>query len=1239
MDRFQRKLRRLAGREKAGERSKTKTTQLEPPTGGKAGKSDAALSTQSTATQQDEPRDLWVEAYQQLSPREQDILLQDESTSPAYKRGDVQNQAQIIRVLERVIELTEERSDGREISVRDASVRILSAVLSYRDTVSAATAFDPTGLAIKVWRVVSQGLSMVKNYYDLNLELFESAEFLADILARYALIEKQVPEYSPNTRNRVESTIIRVYRAILQYTAEARSAQESFSAARISSIATPSMEHQLRVLRETIEREERSFDRWDQLEQRLGHRAEAEDLVRRLDDMIAPLNAIQKDHVLSRLPRAKYAAFDSESSNPTMDDEEVGCLPGTRKILLKKIMDWGLSADTKQSIFWLNGAAGTGKSTIARTVARGFKDRKMLGASFFFKRGEADRSNAKKLLTTIVHQLMYHLPGIIPQVKEEIEKEADIPTNLPDQFNRLFLEPLKTLASSSYKPIVIVIDALDECAGQNDVHRLISLLPQVQTIKTVRVKIFLTSRPEHPIQPGFRSITTGVHDEFVLHDIEPNVVQEDILIYLEHRFSTIRNDHSLPSDWPGDQHLKTLATIACPLFISAATFCRFIGSMQFDAEERLVEFLQDQTKYSSKMGRTYLPILDRLLGEADPSESARILQEFQDIVGVIILLETPLSLKSLSTFIGKRENTIKARLNWLHSVLNVPTDSTIPIRPLHLSFRDFLVDSSHIEKHRYWLDEAERHDKIAAHCIRLMGCLKRNICDLPDYAIQRADIETSAICDHLSPELQYSSRFWVHHLVQSKRPAMRQKEVVSFLSEHFLHWLEALSLLGSIADAVGMLGALESYYQGEPESDDSKFLWETKRFILKNLQMIDYAPLQMYCSGLLFAPTESIIRKTFVKEIPTWISSVQDTVQYWSPEIQTLEGHPQRIKSMVFSSDGELLASACCEQILVWKAKTGALQYRLEAQEGIVHSDFVYDVAFSPHGKSLLSCSKDSTMGLWDTQTANLIHSFHGHTDRVLSAAFSPDGSLIVSGSSDNTVRLWDSRTGSLIHTLKGHSDEVLDVVFFPTGILVASASSDKTVKIWDAERGILKYSLRGHSGRIPKLAISPSGEQLLSAPWDGSAKLWDSRTGRLQATLQGHTGLIGRVGFSPNGRLVATGSMDRTVKLWDSIHGLEVDQFARTLRFSKDGQYLCTNFASFDITPLHKGPFYPNLNIAVHGRWITRGPRRMIWLPPEYRPGGLLTGELGFAVHGNMIILGSKTGRVCLLRFNDSVD
>ncbi|KAL3443718.1 hypothetical protein BJX65DRAFT_320422 [Aspergillus insuetus] len=1170
--------------------------------------------------------------------------------------------------------------------------------------------------------------------------------------------------------------------------------------------------------------------------------AEAEAFLRRLDDIMAPVNTIQEDHALSKLPVAEYAAFDSSSLDSTVDDDEFGCLPGTRKDLLKQIMHWGLSAQSTECIYWLNGMAGTGKSTISRT------------------RGEGDRGNAKKLFTTVVRQLVHHLPDMIPRVKQQIEKEFNISTGLlQDQFKKLLVDPLndvKDVRKDSMRIAVIVIDALDECDGQNDVRRIISLLPAVQNIKTVRVKIFLTSRPEHPIQPSFRLMSTDSHKDFVLHEIESAWTDP------RRKFHPIR--------LPGEANLQALAAISCPLFISAATFCRFIDTIQFKPEKRLMELLQGQKKYASRMGKTYLPILDQLVAGADFEESVQILQEFQDIVGVIILLETPLSLRSLSTLIclpgklvSEMEEAIETRLKLLHSVVSIPDNPLHPIRPLHLSFRDFLVDPSQTERHQFWVDEQEMHGRIANHCIRVMECLKRNICNLPDYAVERGDIGTSLIKNHIQPDLEYACRFWVHHIVQTKTGSHRLKSIISFLSIHYLHWLEALSLLESTSDAVEMLDALKSCSQSELSLEDATFLEETKRFALRNIQMIESNPLQMYCSSLLFAPTESVIKKRFAKEIPTWISSVRDPVQCWSPEIQTLEGHSWTIVSMVFSSDGELLASACDQQILVWKAKTGALRYRLEARKGgfstldfslnnllasgsrdgklsiwdattgtlqhliqlyravstirfsldglsvaagfddgkviicdavtgsikhsTPHSACVYEVAFSPNGKSLVSCSGDRTMGLRDTQTANLLHSFHRHTGQVLSAAFSPDGSLIVSGSSDNTVRIWDSRTGSLIHTLKGHSGIVREVVFFPTNTLVA--------------RGTLMYSLGGHSSAIIQLAVSPSGEQLLSASLDGTAKLWDSRTGRLQTTLQGHTGPVFAVGFSPAGRLMATGSDDKSVKLWDSsiltaedehhtrvshngkitalsfsadgafaassdethlitlrsfnlwdtavaprcvvfssdsrwafssnalqplievwstetgtlkstlvghsggvpaleisvngkllasgsndatvkiwdastgalqatlihndeviavaispdsilvaassarqitiwdiaansaVHCLEVEQTPYTLRFSIGGQYLCTTFASFEVTPLYKGRFYPNLNMAVDGRWIIRGYRsvkNIIWIP---------IGDLRLAVHGNMIILGSETGGVCLLRSNDPVD
>lgn len=158
---------------------------------------------------------------------------------------------------------------------------------------------------------------------------------------------------------------------------------------------------------------------------------------------------------LGKLEGAIDAVFESFS-----DRDEVECLPGTRTVLLRELTEWALSQSSK-SIFWLQGMAGTGKSTISRTVARSAKDRNHLGASFFFKRGEADRGNAKKFFPTLTRQLIPWKP-----VKSWRAKGTDIASkSLRQQFEKLLLQPLLDLGQRDQRPrnTVIVIDALDEC--------------------------------------------------------------------------------------------------------------------------------------------------------------------------------------------------------------------------------------------------------------------------------------------------------------------------------------------------------------------------------------------------------------------------------------------------------------------------------------------------------------------------------------------------------------------------------------------------------------------------------------------------------------------------------------------------------------------------------------------------------------------------------------------------------
>jgi hypothetical protein len=507
---------------------------------------------------------------------------------------------------------------------------------------------------------------------------------------------------------------------------------------------------------------------------------------------------------LGKLEGAIDAGFESFS-----DRDEAECLPGTRTELLRKITEWAFSPSSK-SIFWLQGMAGTGKSTISRTVARSAKNRNQLGASFFFKRGEADRGDAKKFFPTLTRQLILWKPELRPGVQKALDNDPDIASkSLREQFERLLLQPLLGLDQRDQLPqiTVIVIDALDECEHDQDVQNIIRLLPRLQEAKSVCLRIFLTSRPELPISLGFSEIGNHVYQDLALHEIPEEVTEHDIHLFLRHRFTKIRQCRNVLQDWPSDDIIQELVRVSVPLFISAATVCRYIENPKWEPKFRLAELLKDQAKYVSKMDKTYLPILMRLLDdqESDEREKQQLLQEFQDIVGAIILLAVPLSINTLSPFLGRERERISNRLDSFRSVLSIPSDENQPVRILHLSFPEFLVQTTT----KFRVDAPTKNKDIAKACLRTMRrLLRRDICYLADPGARRAEIDPPDVHKCLPSELQYSCRYWTHHLKNSHALSSDIEEVQLFLQKHFLHWMEAMSLLGLISDMTGMLDNL-----------------------------------------------------------------------------------------------------------------------------------------------------------------------------------------------------------------------------------------------------------------------------------------------------------------------------------------------------------------------------------------------------------------------------------------------
>lgn len=466
--------------------------------------------------------------------------------------------------------------------------------------------------------------------------------------------------------------------------------------------------------------------------------------------------------------------------------------------------------------------AGTGKSTIARTVARSFKEDGILGASFFFKRGEGDRGSAANFFSTIVKQLAVHIPQMVPRIREAIEDDPAIPgSSLREQFNKLLLQPLLAVYhGEAMASTVVVIDALDECEQEEDVEIILNLLPKVETATKMTIRFFLTSRPELPIRFGFDQIDKSNYQNTILQNLDDDVIKHDIALYLRQEFSSIRSNYRncLPPNWPGEERIEALATMAVPLFIFAATACRFVADKRFDPEKRLQDFLTNST--GSKMDDTYRPVLNQLLVKDDEDRN-ELIGEFHRIVGVIILLANPLSLSSLAELLlGTSEHDsriqverhINIHLNLFHSVLNIPSDPKLPIRTLHLSFHDYLVDErtkSREATSQFWVNKKEKHELIASQCVTIMGCyLRKNICDLPSYGTNRTEIQPGSIARILPPALQYACRYWVYHLTQSSAPSKRLDQTLPFLKVHFLHWLESLSILGIISEAIVAVNSL-----------------------------------------------------------------------------------------------------------------------------------------------------------------------------------------------------------------------------------------------------------------------------------------------------------------------------------------------------------------------------------------------------------------------------------------------
>ena len=151
---------------------------------------------------------------------------------------------------------------------------------------------------------------------------------------------------------------------------------------------------------------------------------------------------------------------------------------------------------------------------------------------------------------------------------------------------------------------------------------------------------FLTSRPELPIRLGFNQISAKTYQDLIVHEVPKQKIQQDITFFLEHKLGEIREQRSLSTYGPDKKQVRAVVEMAIPLFIFAATACRYIRDKRGNPQKRLEIALKYQTSPKvSQLDRTYLPLLNQLLVDEDEVEKETQTSEFREIVGSIVILE------------------------------------------------------------------------------------------------------------------------------------------------------------------------------------------------------------------------------------------------------------------------------------------------------------------------------------------------------------------------------------------------------------------------------------------------------------------------------------------------------------------------------------------------------------------------------------------------------------------------
>jgi hypothetical protein len=471
------------------------------------------------------------------------------------------------------------------------------------------------------------------------------------------------------------------------------------------------------------------------------------------------------------------------------------CQDGTRENVIDKITQWTQQSQVREeSLLWVRGQAGIGKSSIAASVCERLSSMNMLAACFFCKRDDGSFRDPLRLISTIAYGLATRCPEYGCLVANAIRDNMELCNlHMNQRYQGLIQRPLQELWYLTVPPLAIVIDALDECGTPGYPQKLLEILVDMSQL-VPWLSVIVTSRPTGELLGCYHDISQN-RKIISLLDVQEFDASNDIRAFIERSLLGVAKRDM----WPNGS-IDKLCQKANGIFLWASIAVQYIRGAVGSTGSRLRVALGDQgSPVFKNLDELYTNIL--LSGMNDAGEDNKTL--FRKCMGAIIMASTrqPLPIDNLSSLLQGEPTIFELRrvVENIGSVLYLDEQRGNAVRFYHPSFADYLATTSRSQDLCISLEQ--ENINFTRGCLQTLKEETRfNICELETSYLPNKELHNleDLVEKKISKHLRYSCLHWIGHVVDCP-PGSLHKEIQDIIdSPTIIYWIEVLSLLGKL---------------------------------------------------------------------------------------------------------------------------------------------------------------------------------------------------------------------------------------------------------------------------------------------------------------------------------------------------------------------------------------------------------------------------------------------------------